>query len=229
MKTLKILISVIILLLVQTAHSVEFDAHGKLITPDKKAMQRANKQHKDGYTKLAVKYYKEAAKFGNNDAKYMIAMYHLSQKEWPRGYAWFNLMTAATEEQQANITQVQKLIKPEEKEAAAAIYKDLKKEYSPLVNLESRQRWARQDQTGSRIAGAPSIRSSSSYAPGRNASSGPIQPGAGVAGGAAPDGASIQPGESMHSQIQNYVYEFENTIGNVVLKDLELIESEDDQ
>jgi len=227
--TSTILLSVIFLLMVQTLQAVEFDTHGKLITPDKKAMQRATKQHKDGYLKLAVKYYKEAAKYGNNDAKYMIAMYHFSNKDWPRGYAWLNLMTTANEEQQANVDQVQKLIKPKEKEAALVIYKELKKQYSPLANLESRQRWARQDQTGSRIAGAPAIRSSSSYAPGRNAASAGVQPGAQISGGAAPDGASIQPGESMYGQIQNYVYEFENTIGNVVLKDLELIEEDDDQ
>lgn len=227
--TMKTLLCLAFLITQQLAFSADFDQHGKLITPDRKAMQRANKQHKDGYHKLAVKYYKEAAQYGNNDAKYMIAMYYISQKEWPRGYAWLNLMTSATDEQQANIDQIQTLIKKNEKKAALRIYKDLKKQYSPLANLESRQKWARQDQVGSRISGAPSVRSASSYAPGRNFSGGAVQPGAAIMGGASPDGGSIAPGESLHGQIESYVYEFELTIGNVVLKDLELIDSDEEQ
>ena len=196
--------------------ATQFDLHGKLIPPDERALKHALKQQKDGYPELALKYFKDAAKFGNNDAKYMIGMYHFSQKEWPQGYAWLNLMTGATAEQKEKIKNIQQLISADEKKVAASIYKQLKPKYSPLANLEHRQKWARQDQVGSRISGAPAIRSSGSYAAGRNMTGG--------SGGITADAASYISGEKLYDQISNYVYEFENTIGQVVLSDLELID-----
>ena len=213
-----ILLTLVMAFFSQATLATQFDVHGKLIPPDKQAMQKALKQQRDGYSQLTLKYLKDAAKYGNNNAKYMIGMYHFSQKEWPRGYAWLNLMTGATSEQKAKIQHIQKLISAEEKSAAASIYKQLKPKYSPLANLQHRQKWARQDQVGSRIGGAPAIRSIGSHAPGRNANSK-------MPGGMTVDASSHTAGEQLQNQITDYVYEFESTIGNVVLGDLELLDN----
>ena len=210
-------VSITFILMVTTFSAVatQFDIHGKFIAPDELAMQQALKQQKDGYPKLAMKYLKDAAKFGNNDAKYMIGMYHISQKEWAQGYAWLNLMTAATSKQKEKMNQIQQLISSDEKKAAANIYKKIKPQYSPLANLKHRQKWASQDQVGSRISGAPAIRSVSSFAAGRT-----------TEGGVTADPTSYTAGEQLHNQITDYVFEFETTIGNVVLGDLELIDND---
>jgi len=208
----KILI-LVLFFISNTVAATEFDIHGKLIPPDEKFLKMGLKQQKDGYPKLGIKYFKDAAKFGSNDAKYMIAMHHFSQKDWPNGYAWLNLMTAATTKQKQKIDQIKQLISVKERTAAASIYQQLKPKYSPLANLEHRQKWASKTQVGSRINGAPAIRSLSSYAAGRNAK-----------GGVTANAATVTPGERLYDQVSNYVYEFENTIGQVVLGDLELID-----
>ncbi|WP_395374287.1 hypothetical protein [Marinicella sp. W31] len=213
--TRSIIVALVFALTSLTSSATQFDIHGKLIPPDEKALQLALEQQKEGYPQLTMKYLKDAAKFGNNDAKYMIGMYHLSQKEWARGYAWLNLMTEASSEQKEKIKQIQQLISSDEKSIAASIYKKLKPQYSPLANLEHRQKWARQDQVGSRIAGAPPMRSIGAYAPSRNSG-----------GGVSIDPTSYMPGEKLYEQITDYVYEFESTIGNVVLSDLELIDND---
>ena len=210
----------IVLVFVVTSYSTsatQFDTHGKLIPPDEKALQLALEQQQAGYPKLTMKYLKDAAKFGNNDAKYMIGMYHISQKEWGRGYAWLNLMTYATSEQKEKMNHITQLISAGKKNTATSIYKKLKPHYSPLANLEHRQKWARQNQIGSRIDGTPPMRSIDTYAPGRNSG-----------GGLSVDPTSYISGEKLYQQITDYVFEFETTIGNVVLGDLELIEEGQD-
>ncbi|WP_395374286.1 hypothetical protein [Marinicella sp. W31] len=210
------IIAIVFALCSYASFATQFDLHGKLIAPDERAMQLALKQQKDGYPQLSMKYLKKAAKFGNNDAKYMIGMYHFSQKEWARGYAWLNLMTGASSEQKEKIKQIKQLISSDEKKIAANIYNKLKPQYSPLANLEHRQKWAREDhQVGSRIGGAPPMRSTGSFAVGRN-----------VNGGVTPDAASYTATETLYDQITDYVFEFESTIGNVVLGDLELIDND---
>jgi len=207
--------------------AAKFNQHGKLITPDQLALQQGLKQQNDGYFEAAMKHYNRAARFGNNDAKFIIGMYHFSKKDWPTGYAWLNLMSSANDEQKAQIESIKGLITDAEKQQAAEIYKGLKKQYSPLANLEYRQAWASNGTITTRARVKSPIRSVTSYAPSLSISmtrSGPegiIE--TNIA--ASVDPTSGMPGEILYDQINDYVFELENTVGDVVLGDLELIET----
>ncbi|WP_395374285.1 hypothetical protein [Marinicella sp. W31] len=207
--------------------AASFDIHGKLITPDMAAMKQGLDQQKDGYIEAAMKHFSHAAKFGNNDAKYMIGMYHFSKKDWPRGYAWLNLMSDANDEQKAQMESIKTLITDQEKHQAAQIYIKLKAQYSPLANLEYRQAWASAGTITTRARIKSPVRSVNSYSPSRTITmtrSGPegiIQ--TDIA--ASVDPTSVLPGEQLYSQINDYVFEIENSVGEVVLGDLELIDT----
>ena len=230
MKQHQLILITLLLCISATAWAGKFNQHGKLITPDMVAMQQGLKQQKDGYIESALKHYNHAARFGNNDAKYIIAMYHISNKNWSRGYAWFNLMTDASDEQKQNIASIQGLITDQEKQEAAKIYKNLKALYSPLANLEHRQAWASDGTITTRARVKSPIRSVNSYSPSRTITmtrSGPE--GVIVTNVAASvDPTSAIPGEHLYQQINDYVFELENQVGNVLLEDLELIETGDE-
>ena len=221
-----------------TTEAQKFDIHGKLKTPDLVALNMGLKLEEDGYTDSALEHFIQSAKFGNNDAKYIVAMYHFSNKNWPEGYAWLHLMNAVSEEQKEQISAIQQLISDDEKKQAAVLYQSLKKEYSPLSNLMYRKRWASSgDRTSRRSIKSP-IRSVNSYGPTMVASFSLVDRSPRQLGeefivettlSAAADPATIIPTEKLSNQIEEYIFEFENNVGNVVLDDLELVEPEDEK
>ena len=182
-----------------------FDEHGELIPPDQILVARALKQDQDGYKGLAMKYLKEAAAFGNDQAKYFTGLLYIQQKDWINGYAWLKLVHSGTGDIDTLRPKIETLISDEEKQQAEIVYQNLKEEYSTLAGFEKRDRWRRNIQpTGSRIGGGKNFRSV-------NITTG--------------SGAIVQ-GNKLEKMLDTFTYDYEFNPGQVNIGILELIEEQ---
>ena len=189
----------------KTRVGLYFDDHGKLIPPDQILVARALKQDQDGYKELAMRYLKEAAAFGNDQAKYFTGLLYIQQKDWINGYAWLKLVHSGTGDIDTLRPKVETLISEEEKQQAEVIYTNLKEEYSTLAGFEKRDKWRRSIRpTGSRIGGSKNMRSV-------NITTG--------------SGAIVQ-GNELEKMLDTFTYDYEFNPGQVNIGVLELIEEE---
>jgi len=203
--TLILLLSLAFTSMAKTRVGLYFDDHGKLIPPDQILVARALKQDKDGYKELAMRYLKEAASFGNDQAKYFTGLLYIQQKDWVNGYAWLKLVHSGTGDIDSLRPKVETLISEEEKQRAEAIFENLKEQYSTLAGFEKRDAWRRSIRpTGSRIGGSKNMRSVS------------IQTGSGA----------IVQGRELEKMLDTFTYDYEFNPGQVNIGVLELIEEQ---
>ena len=186
---------------------MKFDDHGKLINPDDILISYAFKHDKDGFKNLAIKYLKESASYGNQNAMYFTGLLYLQQKDWSNGYAWLKLVGPDVFDIQRLRAKVESLMTEEEKSHAEILYSQLKNDYSSLAGLDKREAWRKKIAfTGSRIQGAKSFRSVDMLTP---------------------SGAWVME-TRLEGMLDNYIYEYEFNPGKVSIGVLELIEEKKD-
>lgn len=210
----KILLVVLVLISNNSTSKIglKLDIHGGLINPDHLLLKRALVAEKEGYLDSATSYYKKAARFGNDNAKYFLGMLYLKQKDWANGYAWLRLVDGEFANLSTLIPKIQSLIKPRELKSSNEIYKDIKSLYSDESALKRREKWKRSIKlTGSRIGGIDPISNVVIIydAP------------FGVSG--ANDGKSLYASEILKS-IDTFIYEYKPIRTKVILNEIELID-----
>ena len=202
---------VIILLLFVCSFSVsagirigmKFNDHGELIPPDQILIRYALKSDKDGFKESAMRFLKESARYGNQEARYFVGLLYLQQKDWARGYAWLKLVRPGVFDLERLRPKVESLMTTEEKAQADITHKQLKGEYSDLAGLAKREAWRRKlSFTGTRIKG------------GKNIINFRIQTASGA----------VVAEKQLEDMLDSFVYEYDYNLGNVKLGTLELIE-----
>ncbi|WP_395374283.1 hypothetical protein [Marinicella sp. W31] len=200
-----LLLSLAFTSIAKTNIGLYFDEHGELIPPDQILVARALKQDQDGYKDLAMRYLKEAAAFGNDQAKYFTGLLYIQQKDWINGYAWLKLVHSGTGDIDTLRPKIETLISDDEKQQAELVFQGLKEEYSTIAGFEKRDKWRRSIRpTGSRIGGGKNFRSV-------NITTG--------------SGAIVQ-GNQLEKMLDTFTYDYEFNPGQVNIGILELIEEE---
>ena len=143
----------------KTKSSVEFDRESDLIPPDMLLLRKGLEAQEDGFRDSAMRYFKKAAAFGNNDAKYFVGMMNIQEKDWAEGYAWLKLVPAGTVDIDTTMPQIESLIKDGERKSAMKKHEKLAKKYSPEEELRYREEWANNiEVTGTRQKGLNAMR-----------------------------------------------------------------------
>lgn len=180
-------------------------------TPDQADLVRAARSLQDGFEKDAFDKYHRAARYGNKEAQKNIGLMYIKgmgvDKNWPRAHAWLRLAATHGDERIAAARdEVWGALRDDEKELAKTHYQELLPEYGDSAALEMREEWVRKQKrevTGSRLGKVGALR---------------VQ----VA-----DATGYQwelSGTEFFQVLDTYVLEFEEHVGEVEMRDFEVIE-----
>lgn len=135
-----------------------------LMTPDLKELGLAIKNYDKGRKDYAMQKFLSAAKWGNKDAQYTIAVMYVEGDgvavDYPRAHAWMSL--AATQDnpgRKDTRNRLWEFLDDDAKARAKDIYKELSPTYGDLAALSKRDEWARKEKrslTGSRTGSGSS-------------------------------------------------------------------------
>lgn len=193
-------------------YGLHFDDSGNIIKPDQYYLARGLKDDNDGFKKSALKHFKKSAEFGNQYAMSLIALYHMQDKDYVSAMAWFNLLDLEkipnSDFLRTMMNNLEKVSSPEDIEAAHELKSTLRETYGHYPTLLRRENWKKSlEFTGTRIKG---------YIPPFLT----IQLNSGM----------TVTGQEVRRQVDNFIYEYEFSFGqgNVNLKEIELIEPDDE-
>ena len=155
-----IVLTSLVLLFAGTAQSASIN----LMTPDVKELGLGVKSYDKGRKEYAMQKFLSAAKWGNKDAQYTIAVMYIEGDgvavDYPRAHAWMSL--AATQDNPGRSDTRNRLwefLDDDAKAEARNIYKELNPTYGDLAALAKRDAWARKEKrsiTGSRTGSGSS-------------------------------------------------------------------------
>lgn len=194
-------------------YGLHFNDSGQIIKPDQYYLAKGLKDDRDGFKKAALKHFKRAAEFGNQYAMSLIALYHMQDKNYVSALAWFKLLDLDqipnSDFLQAIMSNLTKISEPDDLQAAEDLKAELKETYGHYPTLLRREAWKKSLRfTGTHLKG---------YIPPFLT----IQLNSGM----------TITGHDVRRQVDNFIYEydFEFSQGDVSLKELEIIDSDEKQ
>ena len=184
-------------------------------TPDQADLVRGARSLQDGFETDAYDKFLRAAELGNKEAQKSIGLMYIKgigvEKDWASAYAWLKLagnhgdpkIIAARDE-------VWGTLREDEKAAANQRYEQIKEHYGDYVALKRRQEWVRKQKrevTGSRTGRVGALRIQVADATGYNWE---------------------LSGVEYYNVLDQYIVELKQHLGEVELRDFELLEDDDD-
>ena len=131
-----------------------FDDYGVLIEPDSILLKQGLKEYNKGQVESSLMSLERSAKFGNEAAKYLIALIHLEDFNSIKARAWLMLIKKPIYQTELVLTQLNKTLSKGEIELSNIEHFELKKHYNNDVSYKTRTTWKnRVRTTGTHIAG----------------------------------------------------------------------------
>ncbi len=180
-------------------------------TPDQADLIRAARSLQDGFERDALDKFLAASRYGNKLAQKNVALMYIKgigvEKDWARAYAWLKLAASHGDGGIATARdEVRLALREDEQSLAEQHFQDLQEDYGDLAALERRELWVRRQKrevTGSRLGKIGALRVQLTDATGYNWEiSGP----------------------EYFEVLENYVADFRRALGEVELKDFEVLE-----
>ncbi len=206
------LILLIVMLLVfnsSTAfrYQAQFNDEGKVIYPDDYLIYLALKSDAEGHKNDAEWKLKRAATYGNKDAQYLLGKLYLQKEQKIKGHAWLKLAGNNVGKSGFLIKALESGFSENDLALAAEYLAELKVTHNHTTAIKNRLKWAKQQKfTGTRIAG---------YVP----------PGLKIDNGSLENSEVIY-GDQIKNVIDEYVYNYRYDRGEVIIRELEVIDSE---
>ena len=118
-----------------------FDDYGVLIEPDNILLKQGLKEYDKGQTKSSLISLERSAKFGNEAAKYLIALIHLEDNNSIKARAWLMLIKKPIYQTERVLSELKRTLSKGEIELSNIKYLELKNHYNKDVSYKTRKKW----------------------------------------------------------------------------------------
>lgn len=182
-------------------------------TPDQADLIRGARSLQDGFEKDALDKFLAASRYGNKEAQKHVALMYIKgmgvPQNWAKAWAWLKLAATHGDQRVAVARdEVGQALRDDERRLAERYYEEIRAEFGDLAALERRETWVRKQKrevTGSRLGKVGALRVQVADSSGYNWE---------------------LSGTEYFNVLESYVVNFRAQMGEVELRDFEVLEDE---